>query len=294
MSHIAAPAPFSFELYPARAETGVAQVERAATVLAESGPGFISVTYGAGGSTTDRSVGLLRHIHRQTPARAVAHLTSVGASRDVLVERIEQMLAIGVRDFLALRGDAPAGGTPRSAGADGVGGSAELTRLIHAVARRAGLTASVAVAAYPNGHGRSRDPRGDIRALLEKQDAGAAFALTQVVFSAPTYGRFLEEARNAGVTIPIVPGIMPVASLARLARIAELTGVDAPPDQALELAIEPDPERRGEIAVRRAAGLAAGLLQEGAPALHFFAFNRHDEVLRVLRTLGSLAAAPAV
>ncbi|MGI6878486.1 methylenetetrahydrofolate reductase [Microbacterium sp. gxy059] len=290
---IVAPVPFSFELYPARSPERIGEVEQAATALAASDPQFISVTYGAGGSTTDRSLGLLRHLRDRTASEPVAHLTSVGATHDVLESRIDEFLDAGLRRFLALRGDPPRGNEASCADDEGVT-SVELARLIRSVADRRGVVVDIAAAAYPNGHPRTGDPRDDISALLAKQAAGVTLALTQVVFDADDYARFLDQARSAGVEIPIVPGIMPIASPERLDRICGLTGETAPADQRAELAAEPDPGRRRAIAVRRAADIAEGLVAAGAPSLHLYAFNRHETVLDVLRALARRAAGVAV
>ncbi|MBO3661899.1 methylenetetrahydrofolate reductase [Microbacterium stercoris] len=276
------PVPFSFELYPARTEAGMDMVAETATALAAAGPEFVSVTYGAAGSSNDRSLGLLGHLHG-AGARTVAHLTTVGQTRAQLVERAETFLAAGVRDFLALRGDLPASGD-----AGELDGPVPLTALLHEVAARLGVDISVGVAAYPQGHGRTGDIAGDIRALLAKQAAGASYAISQVVFEASAYGSFVAAARAAGVTIPIIPGLMPVSTSQKLERVAELTGVDAPISLVEALLAAGDTDRE-VVAIRSTARLAQELLAAGAPSIHLYAFNRHETVLAVLDELTSAA-----
>ena len=277
------PVPFSFELYPARTEAGIDMVAETASALAASGPEFISVTYGAAGSSNDRSLGLLGHLQGEG-ARTVAHLTSVGQTRAQLVERADTFLAAGVREFLALRGDIPASGDLGE-----LDGPVPLIALLHEVAARRGVSISVGVAAYPQGHGRTGDIAGDIRALLAKQAAGAAYAITQVVFEAEAYASFVAAARAAGVTIPIIPGLMPVSTSKKLERVAELTGVDAPVALVEALVAAGDDAEREVLAIRSTAELSRRLLAVGAPSIHLYAFNRHETVLAVLDELARLA-----
>ncbi|MEL5990925.1 methylenetetrahydrofolate reductase [Microbacterium phosphatis] len=273
------PVPFSFELYPARTEAGIDMVAGTASALAATGPAFISVTYGAAGSSNDRSLGLLGHLQREG-ARTVAHLTSVGQSRAQLIERAETFLAAGVREFLALRGDIPASGDHGE-----LDGPVPLIGLLHEVAARKGVMIRVGVAAYPQGHGRTGDVAGDVRALRAKQAAGAAYAITQVVFDASAYASYVAAARAAGVTIPIIPGLMPVSTSQKLERVAELTGVDAPADLVAALVAAADADERQREAIRRTARLSRELIDAGAPSLHLYAFNRHETVLAVLDEL---------
>lgn len=301
--------PVSFEVYPPRSDTSYAALYETIARLAEVDPAFISVTYGAGGSTGGRSLEVLTHILRETRVEPLAHLTCVGSSYAEAASLIREFLDAGIRSFLALRGDPPAevrGGSP---GVGDLESAAQLVQLIDRVqAERSPYTeepipgvpgavrverrrpVDIAVAAFPNGHPRSRFPAEHIDALLAKQAAGATFAITQLFFHADDYLAFVARARVAGVRIPILPGIMPITSPGRLRRVLELTGEDVPGTLAVGLDVEPTAEGRRELGVRFAADLCRAVLAGGAPGIHLYAFNNHDTVLATLREGGILAS----
>lgn len=299
--------PFSFELYPPRSETSTAALHETIRRLAEAGPSFLSVTYGAGGSTGGRSLEVLRHIRTHTEIEPLAHLTCVGNTYAGATRLIREFLDAGIRRFLALRGDPPAGATADGAFPGDLESSAQLVQLIDRVqAERAPYTEAgipglpgaarvgrrerveIAVAAFPTGHPRSRHPREHIDALLAKQAAGATFAITQLFFHPDDYLGFVERCRAAGVTIPIIPGIMPITSPARLARVLALSGEEVPAELAIALEVEPTVEGQRELGIAYAARLAEAVVVGGAPAVHLYAFNNHDTVLAVLREAGIL------
>lgn len=301
--------PFSFELYPARTASGARALERTADRLAAAGPSFVSVTYGAGGSSRSASLDILRHLRQRTTAEPLAHLTCVGSTHAEANRLVHEFLEAGVTRFLALRGDPPADRPDDEPFLGELGSAAELVQLIHRVqaerepygavtvlpnAQRVDVAsrprAQVAVAAFPNGHPRSRSRSQDIDALLAKEAAGAAFAITQLFFHPADYLRFVERARAAGVTMPIIPGVMPVTSPERLRRMLELSGEDLPADLAIALDVEPDDEARVRIGVEHAAAMVRTLVDGGAPAVHLYAFNRHEAVLGVLAESGLLPA----
>lgn len=294
--------PFSFELYPPRSPAAARSLPGTVSRLAAAGPEFLSVTYGAGGSSRAASLELLRSVLERTAAPPMAHLTCVGATRAEAAALVREFLDVGVRRFLAIRGDPPAGGGPEGE----LTSAAQLVQLIHRVQAerepyrerplpglpgvralsRARPKVEVAVAAFVNGHPGSRRSDGHLDALLAKQAAGATLAITQLFFHADDYAAFVRRARAVGVTIPIVPGVMPVTSPARLKRMLELSGEDSPTDLAIRLEIEPTPEGQREVGLAHAAGLCAALLDAGAPALHLYTFNQSDAVLEVLNRLG--------
>ncbi|WP_169581416.1 MULTISPECIES: methylenetetrahydrofolate reductase [Microbacterium] len=303
----APPVPFSFEIYPPRTDAGIVALHETIRRLAGVGPRFISVTYGAGGSTGGRSLDLLRHILRETSVAPLAHLTCVGNTYAGANALIREFLDAGVTSFLALRGDPPAGVSEEEVYLGDLESSAQLVQLIDRVqAERAPYTeqpipgvpgavrvearpkVDIAVAAFPNGHPRSRHPREHIDALLAKQAAGATLAITQLFFHADDYLAFVQRSREAGVTIPILPGIMPITSPSRLRRVLELSGEELPSELAIALEVEPTPEGQRALGIAYAADLARDVVAGGAPGVHLYAFNSHDTVLAVLRDAGIL------
>ncbi|MGM7668116.1 methylenetetrahydrofolate reductase [Microbacterium sp. A93] len=299
--------PFSFELYPPRSASSDEALHETVRQLAAAGPDFISVTYGAGGSTGGRSLDVLRFIRENTDVEPLAHLTCVGNTYAGAAALIREFLDAGILSFLALRGDPPIGQTEPFLG--DLESSAQLVQLIgRAQAERApyeetpipgfpgaarvtrGRDVNIAVAAFPKGHPRSAHRTQDVEALLAKQAAGATFAITQLFFHADDYLAFVERARAAGVTIPILPGIMPITSPARLRRVLELTGEDLPSELSIALEVEPTPEGRREIGTEWAARLTREVVAGGAPGVHLYAFNQHETVLTVLAEAGVLPA----
>lgn len=277
---------FSFEMYPPRTPAALEAVHETVTLLAATHPQFISVTYGASGSSRDASIDLLRHLRDVTDVTPLAHLTAVGSSEAELRVIVDELLGEGIRDFLALRGDPPAGLSERDLDPLLIMSSADLVRLIREQKAAAGIAADfgqIAVAAYPNGHERSTDRATDIAMLVEKQEAGADFAITQLFFEADDYLDFMQDARAAGLTIPVLPGLMPVSTPKQLIRIAELAGQEPPQDllQRLEAAGSSAPE----IGVEHTVQLGRKLLAGGAPSLHLYTFNKHESVLAVLQLL---------
>ncbi|MFE6257126.1 methylenetetrahydrofolate reductase [Agromyces sp. NPDC057865] len=298
--------PVSFELFPPRSDAAALALGRTIDRLAEADPAFISVTFGAGGSSRERSLTVLRYMLENTDVEPMAHLTCVGSSHAEANRLVRQFLDAGITSFLALRGDPPVGADP-DAGIGDLDSAAELVQLIHRVQEERepfaqvgipglpGVTQirerprpeRVAVAAFPTGHPRSRGPAQDVDTLLAKEIAGANLAITQLFWHADDYFGFVERARAGGVTIPILPGIMPVTTPARLARLTELTGVEPPASLAIDLEIEPDPAAQTEIGIDYATRLAAAVLDgDDAPGLHLYTFNRHEAVLDVVDRLG--------
>jgi len=302
--------PFSFELYPPRSPGAVAALPATIDRLAAAGPDFISVTYGAGGSSHVSSLDVVRYIAENTATEPMAHLTCVGSSHAEATRLIRDFLDAGVRRFLALRGDPPAGAPDGPAPIGDLHSAAELVQLIHRVqaertpysevsvpglpgvstVRTKRERATIAVAAFPNGHPRSRSVSQDIDTLLAKQAAGANLAVTQLFFHADDYFTFAQRAKDAGVAFPILPGIMPVTSPARLERMLELSGEDLPSELAIALEIEPTDEGRREIGIAHAAQFAARLIAGGAPGLHLYTFNQSETALAVLERCGILTS----
>jgi methylenetetrahydrofolate reductase (NADPH) len=293
--------PHSFELYPPRSPAAAAALPTILDELAASGPAWFSVTFGAGGSSTDASFDLVRLVGERTGVDVMAHITCAGTSHAVAAALVRRFLDAGVYRFLAIRGDPQEGAAPTD-----LRTAAELVQLIHRVqAEREpwalhplpGLPgvqaieddrprAHVAVAAFVNGLPGAPSGNDHLDALVAKQAAGAELAITQLFFRPEDYVAFVERARRWGVTIPIVPGVLPVTSPARLRRVLELSGEAEPRDLAVALEREPTAEGRHEVGVAHATRFAEALLDAGAPALHLYTFNQSDAVLAVLRRLG--------
>ncbi|MEE6272088.1 methylenetetrahydrofolate reductase [Georgenia wangjunii] len=275
----------SFELYPPRTATGAAAAWETVERLAGAAPDFFSVTYGASGSSRRASRDVVQRILAETSVTPIAHLTCVGSSRAELARLVADLLDDGVRDFLALRGDPPQGEPEWVPRPDGLNRASELVALIRQVEEaRLGPAGgvSIAVAAYPSGTTHSRSQ--DVRALREKQDAGADFAITQVFYDAGAYVDLCTEARAAGVHLPIVAGVIPATDPGRLTRLAELTGVDVPPALLDALAVE-DPALRHERGIAATLRLIDAVLAAGAPGLHIYTFNQHRPALDVIEHL---------
>jgi methylenetetrahydrofolate reductase (NADPH) len=296
---------FSFELYPPRSDAAEAALLDSLEHLIAVGPEFISVTYGANGSTRGASLDVLQRILGRT--QAMAHLTCVGTTYAEAARMIREFLDAGVTSFLALRGDPPVGTTEEDLYLGDLGSAGELVQLIHRVQAervqfvqedipgfpgakrlRDGQKVTIAVAAFPNGHPRSRSVEQDLDTLLAKEAAGANLAISQLFFEADDYLRFVDQARAAGVTMRILPGIMPFLSPARLHRMVDLTGERMPRDLLARLEAEPTADGQAQVGIQHAIELASQLLTSDDAGLHLYTFNKHEPVLAVLRGLGLL------
>lgn len=298
----------SFELFPPRTPQATAQLWATVRALAAVRPDFISVTYGASGSTRATTRDLVRRLLAETSVLPIAHLTCVGATRGEIVTVIEEFLDEGVRTFLALRGDPPVGAVDWRPHPGGLHRASELVELIREVEQaRCGSSASqalrgaahklsIAVAAFPTGHpgaGTVAERRArDLQSLLAKQEAGADFAITQVFFDPDTYLDLVREARAVGVTIPILAGVIPTTDPARLLRVEQLTGVTVPAQLLATLLATDDEDERHDVGIRASIDLANAVLDGGAPGLHVYTFNRHRDALALVEGTGLCDAAP--
>jgi methylenetetrahydrofolate reductase (NADPH) len=275
---------FSFEFFPPKDEQGTAQLWRALRELEPLQPTFVSVTYGAGGTTRDRTVEITKRIARETTMIPMAHLTCVGHSREELRSVVGAYADAGIRNVLVLRGDPPDGpGTPWTATEGGLTYATELVELVRSLG-----AFSVGVAAFPEGHRESASLDDDVRVLRRKQDAGAEFAITDMFFRPSDYFGMLDRARAAGVDIPILPGIMPITNLGQIRRMAELSGREVPAEVVERVARhEGDPEAVRAAGIEVASELCETLLDGDAPGLHFYTLNRSKatrEIYAGLRT----------
>jgi methylenetetrahydrofolate reductase (NADPH) len=272
---------FSFEFFPPKTDEGEANLRRALADLRELEPDFASVTYGAGGSTRDRTLSVTTWLKRELGIEAMAHLTCVGASLEDLRGTLDQISSAGIENVLALRGDPPRGEAAWTPHPGGLSYSSELVELIVSQ-----YPFCVGAAAFPEVHPAAADPLSDLQYLRTKVDRGVSFLITQLFFDNEAYFRFVEAARFAGIDVPILPGIMPITNVAQIKRITSMCGAIIPPallDQ-LELRAD-DPESVAELGVAYATLQCAELLAHGAPGIHFYTLNRSPATRAILSAL---------
>jgi methylenetetrahydrofolate reductase (NADPH) len=262
---------YSFEFFPPKDVDGEARLWAAMSQLESIAPDFISVTYGAGGSTRDRTIRITSEITARTHIPTVAHLTCVGSTRDELIEILGKYQSAGIKSILALRGD-PTGG-PRAPWIETPGGFTHADELVSLAAEFGGFT--IGVAAFPDGHPASGgDFEKDVRVLLEKERRGATFATTQFFFEAQKWVHLTDALEERGSKLTVIPGILPITNVAQLKRMAELSGTPIPRDltDAIE-AVSGQPEEVRKIGVEYATQLCCELIDAGAPGLHFYTMN---------------------
>jgi methylenetetrahydrofolate reductase (NADPH) len=273
---------FSFEFFPPKDEAGERQLWKALRELETLHPTFVSVTYGAGGSTRDRTVRVTHQIAADTSMTPLAHLTCVGHSRETLRSVIGSYADAGVRNVLALRGDPTDGPTaPYTPHPEGLHYAVELVEMVKELG-----DFCVGVAAFPEGHPSAASLDADARVLAEKARAGAEFAITQLFFRADDYFRLADRVSALGVDIPIIPGIMPITNLAQIRRMAELSGAALPPEVVERVARHGDDAAavRSE-GIQLATELCDVLLAGGAPGLHFYTLNRSKATREIYANL---------
>jgi methylenetetrahydrofolate reductase (NADPH) len=281
-SNAMGPLSVSFEFFPPKTEAMAAQLWRAMERLRPLGPAFVSVTYGAGGGTRQRTHDTVMRIQDEGGLPCAAHLTCVGSSRDEVNAIAKGYWDQGVRHLVALRGDAPEGEENFKNHPDGYANAAELVAGLCQVA-----DFEISVAAYPEMHPNSPSSQADLDNLKRKIDAGANRAITQFFFDADTYLRFLERARAAGIWVPIVPGILPVSNFVQAARFAKACGATMPAWMAhLFEGLEDDPETRKIVAVTAASEQCRRLQTAGITDFHFYTLNRADLTYAICHILG--------
>ena len=284
MTVSAAPRPrVSFEFFPPRTPELETQLWTSVDRLAPLKPTFVSVTYGAGGSTRERTLSVLKRMLAQTALLPAAHLTCVAATRAEVDQVVRDYWDAGVRHIVALRGDPPGQlGGAYAPGPESYRNSGELTAAIGRIA-----PFEISVAAYPEKHPESASLLQDIDVLKAKVDAGATRAITQFFLDTSAFFRFVERARKAGVTIPIVPGVMPVNSVKGLKRMAEISRAQIPAHVAQVFeGLDADPQTRSLVAANVACEMCKTLIAQGFSELHFYTLNRAELVFAVCRMLG--------
>jgi methylenetetrahydrofolate reductase (NADPH) len=274
----------SFEFFPPKTPEGEIALFRTIERLRPLDPGFVSVTYGAGGSTRAKTVELVTRIKHEIGIEAMAHLTCVGHSRSELAEILDRLRANGIENVLPLRGDPPAGETTFRPAPDGFAHGSELVAFI----RSREYPFCLGCAGYPEGHVECRDRERDVEYLKRKVDAGVDFVITQLFYDNADYWEFIDRARRLGITVPIVPGIMPITNTAQIQRIASLCGARIPEGLQAELARACDDEQATlEIGVRAAVEQCRELLRSGAPGIHFYTLNRSPATRAIFEQLRS-------
>mgnify|MGYP001062560145 FL=1 len=274
---------FSFEFFPPKTKEGEEALFRTMAELKAFRPAFVSITYGAMGSTRERSVAWAARI-QELGLTPLAHLTVAGQSRKEVASVLERLVAVGVENILALRGDPPKGERVFRPHPEGFRYASELVAFIR---KRYGEALSVGGAAYPEGHPESESLEADLRHFQAKVEAGLDFAITQLFFNNAHYFGFLERARRVGIRIPILPGIMPITSYHQLRRFTEVCGASIPGPLLSRLErYQDDPQAILEIGVEHATRQVAELLQAGVEGVHFYTLNKSPATRMVLERLG--------
>jgi len=272
----------SFEFFPPKTEKSAANLWTALKRLAPLKPSYVSVTYGAGGTTRNLTHDLVTRIRKDTDLEPAAHLTCVGASKQGINAIAEKYWNAGIRHIVALRGDAPQGEpkyTPHP------GGYAYASDLVKGLKQIADF--EISVAAYPEVHPEAISPEADLDNLKRKIDAGATRAITQYFFNVETFLKFLERARKAGITVPIVPGILPVTNFANVIRFSKDCGTHVPDWMArLFEGLDDDHETRKLVAASVAADQCRALYANGVKQFHFYTMNRADLCFAICHILG--------
>jgi len=271
----------SFEFFPPKTDAGFRALFHTIEDLKQLDPGFVSVTMGAGGSTRGKTVDLVIRIQRELGITTMAHLPCVGFRRDDIRDILRQLEAGGVDNVLALGGDPPKDAVNFERPADGFTYASELTEFI-----RSESELSIGGACYPEVHPRASSAEEDLRNLVTKVEAGANFLITQLFFDNAKYFGFVDRARAAGIDLPIVPGIMPIATAAGVRRMLDLGGGELPPELDAELAeVASDDEATRQLGVRWATMQCRELLEHGVPGIHFYTLNKSPSTREIFENL---------
>jgi methylenetetrahydrofolate reductase (NADPH) len=278
---------FSFEFFPPKTDEGERNLGRALAELSRLAPTFVSVTYGAAGSTTQKrkTIDIVRYLKRDYGMEAMAHFTCVGADVHELRQMLDLMRDAGVANVLALRGDPPQGQVEWTPTEGGLRYSRELIELI-----RDDYDFAIGAACFPEVHIHATDAESDLRYLKAKVDAGARFLITQLFYDNGAYYDFVARARDIGIDVPIIPGIMPVTDLNQIKRITGMCGASIPAELLHELELRSDqPGAVSDLGVAHATLQCADLLANGAPGIHFYTLNRSPATRAILSALRILA-----
>lgn len=272
---------FSFEFFPPRDEPGMEQLFRTVAELGRYEPTYVSVTWGAGGSTRRLTLDLVCRIKAEARIETMAHLTCVGATRGDIAQALDHMQQAGIHNVLPLRGDPPRGESDFVRPEGGFGHASELIEFI-----RGSYDFCLAGACYPEKHPEAADFNTDLDNLRRKADAGIDFLITQLFFDEKDYFSFVERARALGIHQPILPGIMPITNFSQIQRLTAMCGARIPNELVLRLkSANDDPAKVRQIGVEHATRQCRALLDGGAPGIHFYTLNRSPATVQILEAL---------
>jgi methylenetetrahydrofolate reductase (NADPH) len=274
---------FSFEFFPPKDDAGFHTLFETVGALQQLKPTFVSVTYGAGGSTRRKTIELVTRIKQDLGLETMAHLTCVGASSSEVQAVLEELVKNNLQNVLALRGDPPRGETRFIPSADGFKHASELVAFI-----RSNHDLSIGAAAYPEKHPESPSRESDLRYLKVKVDAGVDFLITQLFFDNNDYWEFVKNARDIGIDVPIIPGIMPILSVPQIKRFTDMCGARIPAKLLMQIeTLQDDPRAVEQCGIEYATRQCRDLLDEHAPGIHFYTLNRSKATWEIFQSLGN-------
>ena len=276
---------YSVEIFPPKDEEGEKRLWEAAELLRKISLKFISVTYGAGGSTRDRTIKITKEIKSKTGINTVAHLTCVGSTKDELKKILEQYKNAGISSLLALRGDPPGG--PSAEWITTPGGFSHSDQLVELAREFGGF--EIGVAAFPDGHPSSKGNfQQDLEVLIRKEQLGATFATTQFFFQVENYYRLIESLQKSGSQLKVIPGILPITNVKQLNRMVELSGTKIPPSIREKIDSIENPDDVKKYGIEISTKMAFDLLNFGAPGIHFYTMNSADSTMAIAKNIGAL------
>ena len=274
----------SFEVFPPKTDAAMQNLEQVLPEIVRLRPDFMTVTYGALGSTQERTLEIASILQNRYQLKTACHLTCVGSSRSELDGVLDRIQQSGIRNIVALRGDPPAGETKFIPPKDGLGHADELVELIRGREKAGKIgPVGIAVAGYPEKHIEAPDLKTDLANLKRKVDAGADCVVTQLFYNNKHYFNFVKAAREMGITVPIVPGLLPIISAKQVMRITSICGSCLPDDLKSDLEVAgDDPLKSEEIGVRQCIAQATELIERGAPGIHFYVLNKSSHMMRIM------------
>lgn len=273
---------FSFEFFPPKNLEGEKRLFDTIDDLKSLNPDFVSVTYGAGGSTREKTLEWVTYIQKDDGITAMAHFTCVGASRDEIRSSLNTFYEKGIRNIMALRGDPPKGEGKFIPPADGFAHASELIAFI----RETGLDFSIGGAAYPEVHPEAKTSEDDLKNLKKKVDAGTDFLVTQLFFDNRVYFKLIEDCKKIGINIPVIPGIMPITHFKQIEKFSAMAGTKIPDELVRELSqYKNEPEKLASASLRYSIKQVRELLDNGAPGIHFYTLNQSRAALEILQDI---------